>query len=280
MKLDRPNGIPYNKGKGGLAAMPPQGREPLMWTGMTSITFRNLSPATIAALAAQAGLDGIEWGGDIHVPAGDADAARTVRTLTADQGLRVLSYGSYNHGESVASITPVLESALTLGAPIVRVWAGERGSAQMDAAARGQLAETLHGQAELAAQAGLVLAMEYHPNTMTDTIQSATWLLDQVNLPNFRCYWQQNPLLAQVEHLREIAALGDRLAQVHVFACMADDTILPLEAHAPRWREYFAAIRRAGGERALILEHVREHDTAQFLRDAALLHELLASARA
>ncbi|NDC87712.1 MAG: sugar phosphate isomerase/epimerase, partial [Bacteroidetes bacterium] len=37
-------------------------------TALLSITFRSLQAERIIALAAQAGLDGIEWGGDVHVP--------------------------------------------------------------------------------------------------------------------------------------------------------------------------------------------------------------------
>lgn len=38
-------------------------------TGMTSVTFRKKSAENVIALVKEAGLDGIEWGGDIHVPA-------------------------------------------------------------------------------------------------------------------------------------------------------------------------------------------------------------------
>ena len=40
-------------------------------TGMTSVTFRKKSAEDVIAIVKEAGLDGIEWGGDIHVPAGD-----------------------------------------------------------------------------------------------------------------------------------------------------------------------------------------------------------------
>ena len=39
--------------------------------GLCSITFRSLDVATIIDLAVSAGLDGIEWGADVHVPVGD-----------------------------------------------------------------------------------------------------------------------------------------------------------------------------------------------------------------
>ena len=64
-------------------------------TGLVSVTFRKLSPEEIIKLVSQSGLDGIEWGGDIHVPHGDVKKARDIAQITKDEGLIVASYGSY-----------------------------------------------------------------------------------------------------------------------------------------------------------------------------------------
>ena len=64
-------------------------------TGLTSVTFRHLSPSEIIRLAQKANMDGIEWGGDIHVPAGDKPTAKIVKEQTMHAGLQVFSYGSY-----------------------------------------------------------------------------------------------------------------------------------------------------------------------------------------
>ncbi|MEL7086971.1 MAG: hypothetical protein AAGL98_00775 [Planctomycetota bacterium] len=63
--------------------------------GLVSVTFRKLTPTQICELAADAGLQGIEWGGDVHVPAGDVGAAKAVAALTRARGLAVAAYGSY-----------------------------------------------------------------------------------------------------------------------------------------------------------------------------------------
>ena len=57
--------------------------------GLVSISFREERPETILREAADAGLSGIEWGGDVHVPPGDLDTARSVARLTAGAGLQV-----------------------------------------------------------------------------------------------------------------------------------------------------------------------------------------------
>ena len=58
-------------------------------SGLVSVTFRKLSPAEIVDLVRQAGLNCIEWGGDIHVPHGDCVRAREVRQRTLAAGLTV-----------------------------------------------------------------------------------------------------------------------------------------------------------------------------------------------
>ena len=95
-----------------------------MKTGMTSVTFRNKSAEEIVRLTQKAGLTGIEWGGDVHVPAGDRAAARKAALLTREAGLEVLSYGSYFRAQEGEDFSPVLESAIELGAPVIRMWAG------------------------------------------------------------------------------------------------------------------------------------------------------------
>src|SRR5215212_11999351 len=105
----------------------------MLTSGLVSVTFRPLAPREIVQLAAAAGLRGIEWGGDIHVPHGDLQAARAVRQITADAGLQVLAYGSYFRFQPAAAFEPVLETALALGAPLIRIWAGSQPSAATDA---------------------------------------------------------------------------------------------------------------------------------------------------
>ena len=99
-------------------------------TGLTSITFRQLDAADIIDLVRQSGLDGIEWGGDVHVKPGETELAKRIGEQTRQAGLRVLSYGSYLHVDGpetvAADFEPVLQSALALGAPVIRVWPGGR----------------------------------------------------------------------------------------------------------------------------------------------------------
>ena len=56
-------------------------------TGLLSVTFRNLPFERIIEMTAQAGLDGIEWGGDVHVPPGELKLAERIGQAAREAGL-------------------------------------------------------------------------------------------------------------------------------------------------------------------------------------------------
>ncbi len=248
--------------------------------GLVSITFRQLTPAEIVALVSQAGLRGIEWGGDIHVPHGNMARAREVRTLTQEAGLTVAAYGSYYRaGASEDAGLPfasVLDSALELGAPLIRVWAGPAGSAAASPRLRAQVVADLRRIAALAAAARVGVSLEFHNGTLTDTAPSTVQLLAEVDQPNLSTYWQ--PTLEQdaAAGLRDLRSLLPRLTQVHVFHWRTGTTDrLPLADGAARWRSFLDLAVTAPGDRYAMLEFVEDDAPANFLRDAATLKSWL-----
>lgn len=237
-------------------------------TGMTSVTFRGLSPKQIISLCAACGIAGIEWGGDVHVPTTQEAGAAAVAGETHAAGLAVLSYGSYYKLNTGAVFAPVLRAAQALGAPRVRIWAGERGSQEADRAYRDAAAAELRAICAQAAQAGIAVVLEYHRNTLTDIADSARDLLDAADCANLRTYWQPNPDLTLPQQLREIRLLGQRIDAVHVFQWLEGNARQDLAAGEEVWRAY---IEQLGTERDYILEFVRDDSPEQFSRDAATL---------
>lgn len=244
--------------------------------GLVSITFRKLSPQQVVDLVVQAGLDAIEWGGDVHAPHGDGAAAREIAQMTADAGLVMPTYGSYyrvGHPDDVA-FADVLASAVALGTPTIRVWAGTKGSAKADAAYWQAVVDDSQRIVDMAAGEGIAIAYEFHGNTLTDSADSARRLLETVNRPSLRSLWQP-PKGSTVEENREsIDTLAPWLSHIHIFAWRIEEgqTIrLPLSEYAVQWKGYLARINALGGERYALLEFVRNDDPAQFLADAATL---------
>lgn len=248
----------------------------MLHSGLCSITFRDLAPAEIVSLAKQAGIEGIEWGGDIHVPHGDLAKAREVRQMTADAGIAMPSYGSYYRvgaGEP-APFEAVLATAVELGAPVVRVWAGEKGSAEADAPYRAMVEKDSFAIAELARQAGVAVAYEYHGKTLTDTLDSTLSLLQAVAPAGMKTYWQPRGAGGRAGNLHELSAVLPHLSHVHCYWWVGH-TRLPLAGGAADWKEYLVTAARADGDRTVYIEFVRDDAPANFLTDAATLKDWL-----
>ncbi len=247
--------------------------------GLVSITFRKLSPETIIELAAGAGLEGIEWGGDVHVPHGDSARARRVRALTEAAGLQVSSYGSYYRVGVTREFTSgqVVRTALALGAPLVRVWAGDRGSDRADEAHWSAVVRDARRLCAEAAHAGVGVAFEFHGNTLTDSTTAALELIRRIDHPNAGLYWQP-PLEMTEDALREsLAAVLPVLANLHVFHWTESGGRRPLIEGRTRWRSLVDLVARAPKqcERWALLEFVRDDSPAALSEDARTLRELI-----
>jgi len=258
----------------------------MLYPGLVSVTFRKLTPGQIVDLVREAGLTGIEWGGDIHAPHGDLETAAEVRRRTEDAGLRVCAYGSYYRSvdSEVDGLTfePVLASALALGAPVVRVWPGRRGSADADAAYRESVAANLRQTGETAGRSGVLIALEFHGNSLTDTVDSALTLMGEVDHPNVKLYWQAPHGQLTEERLEGLQRVRPHLSYLHAFYWDSVDGNLvrgPLSAGVGPWRAYLDAVADLEGDRFVLLEFVRDDSPEQFLADARTLKGLIDDAQ-
>ena len=260
----------------------------MLHSGLVSISFRSLSPEEIVALATQARLEGIEWGGDVHVPHGDVTRAAAVRRLSRAAGLRVSAYGSYYRaGEPAGAENPdfaaVLASARELGAPVIRIWAGRKGSAAVDAAEREAVVADLERIGRMARAEGIVVACEFHANTLTDTNESALALYDAVTCDTVRAYWQP-PVDRSPEYCLEgLRALLPRLCNLHVFYWTTANgrrERRPLAEGEEYWAPFFEAVAATGRDHWAMLEFVRDDAPEQLLDDAAVLNRWLAAFQA
>ena len=248
-------------------------------SGLVSITFRQLTPEEIVALVAQAGLDGIEWGGDIHVPHGDTKRAAEVRKMTADAGLTVAAYGSYykvGHEADPVSFEAVVASAVELGAPTIRVWAGTKGSADADDEYRSLVVQDSQRIADLAGKEGITVSYEFHPNTLTDTNESAVKLIEEVSNDNLRTYWQPASKW-EIEHCLEgLQAISPWLTNVHAYYWDKETgDHMTLAEGKDAWGHYLPTVAALDGEHYVMLEFVKDNSPEVFLADAATLKSWL-----
>lgn len=247
--------------------------------GLVSVTFRQLSTREIVRLAARAGLKSIEWGGDVHVPPGNYALAREIRKETEDEGLKVGSYGSYYRVGGVDSHqwSTVLNTAETLGAPNIRIWAGNKGSAQTDKHLREVIIGDICSACRSAEASRIKVSVEYHGGTLTDTLESTRKLIDEVNHPNLYTYWQ--PAVMPLPGERESALLKvlSHVSHVHVFQWKQGTAQrLPLADGAADWTRYLKHLAGTGKEHGIFMEFVKDDSPEQFLADAAVLKEWIA----
>lgn len=255
----------------------------MIHAGLCSITFRSLSPRQIVKAAAEAGLAGIEWGGDVHCPHGDVAAATRAGLMTREAGLAVASYGSYYRagpgvpGKDSPEFSAVMDSAMTLKAPLIRVWAGSFGSdaGEADEAYWAAVADDTRRIAEIAGAAGLQIAFEYHTGSLTDSLASTLRLLALVDYDNVSTYWQPPFGSKRQPNLTAIEALGENLSNLHVFHWLrtATDRIdrRPLAEGEGHWLNYLAEADDIPGGRWALLEFVADGGLDAFCADAATL---------
>jgi len=250
--------------------------------GICSITFRKKAPEEVIALSVEAGLAGIEWGSDVHVLPGDLDHAKRIGELTREAGLEVAGYGSYwfarDEQPEPEPFAPLIETALALGAPVIRIWAGSLGLEKSPEYFE-TVVERTRAFAEAAAQADLKLAYEYHPNTFTETLEGAQKILAAVDHPNLYTYWQPPHGSGLERRLAEIAALKDRLLNLHVFHWSYVGTPpfprLPLSEGSNVWKLCLAAAEDPSIDRFALMKFVLNDDPELFLQDAAILKSWL-----
>ncbi len=250
----------------------------MIHSGLVSITFRKLSPQDVINLVVQAGLEGIEWGGDIHVPHGNLSQAKNVRKMTEETGLKVAAYGSYyrvSHEDS-GPFEAVLESAVELGAPIIRVWAGKQGTDKADDAYFAEVVEDSRRIADLAAKTGIRIVYEFHAKTLTDTNDAAKRLLETVAHDNIASYWQP-PRYSELEYnLTGLDAVFPWLSHIHVFNwhVKTGERLLLAEAE-DLWMQYLRKVASSGCDHFALIEFVKDDAPEIFLQDAAALKHWL-----
>jgi 3-dehydroshikimate dehydratase len=249
--------------------------------GLVSVSFRNLDPQEIIELCVDCGLQGIEWGGDVHVPPGDLARASQVSEMTREAGLSVAAYGSYYFlgGDTKGSqFADVLETAINLQAPVIRIWAGQKASSECTEQDWVEAVEDSRRVADMAAGEDIKIAYEYHQGTLTDTNESAMKLLDSVNHPNVFTFWQPpngKETAYCLDGLQTVIDAG-KLSSLHVFHWWPGYKERHLlQAGAERWLSYLQLAIEAPGDRLACLEFSKDDDPENTRRDAATLMQLI-----
>ena len=251
--------------------------------GLCSVTFRELEPDAIIDLAAEAGIVGIEWGADVHVPVDELERAAAVAERSAASGVACASYGTYLgarepivDGEAVAA---ACRTAAALGTTNLRVWAQLGVDPSVGPDERAVVTDGIRLAGDVAAEHDMTIGIEFHARTLTETADSALQLLADVDRPNVFSYWQpdfwtdnKHDVPGQVAEMR---AMRPHLSHLHTFWWLAGGERQPLADGAAMWPTVFAeADATTNGwmePRYAFMEFVADDDPEQFRRDAATL---------
>ena len=248
--------------------------------GAVSATFKKmpLTTAEIISLLKDCGLKAVEWSENVHVFPGDIEGTEKLRRATEDAGLRITAYGSYfrlgENADPAGAFMPSLRSAKALGAPVIRIWAGAKGSAEVSEEERCAWTREAALIGGLSREYGIKAAFEWHKNTLTDTNESAARLIREANHPNLYCLWQPTVALSPRERTAGIRQMGERLLHFHVYS-WPDGKRGPL--NAAEWQYYLDAAEGLQPERCALMEFVRDDTVEQFRQDAKTLINLLES---
>lgn len=220
--------------------------------GLVSVSFRGLTPQQIASLCSECGLKIIEWGSDIHAPYEDEERLDEIVILQKEAGLTTSSYGTYFR----LGVTPTedlrgyIKAAKRLSADILRIWCGDKNYEDMNPDERARIIFEAKKAAKIAEDAGVTLCMECHNKTYTNCLCGALELMETVDSPNFRMYWQPNQYRSLDENLEYAEKIAKYVKVIHVFNWEGKNKY-PLADAVDVWKKYLSYF---DGSQKLLLE--------------------------
>ena len=238
--------------------------------GLCSVTFRKKSAAQVIEIAKKAGIEYIEWGGDVHVT--NIEEARLVKSVCDNEGIKISSYGSYfnciDYDEK--KWIQVCEIAKKMNAASVRVWLGRKNSEVTSDDEYQRLAENTGKMCDIAKKYGLIVCPECHDNTFNNNTDAFLKIAAEMKKDNFKTYFQSRYFRMEYD-LDRIDRTFDYIKDVHV----SYRDLKREQRFRKKDRNYLDTLlkklesKNFGG--IVMVEFVSRDSEAVFMRDAAKL---------
>ncbi|MEA2062316.1 MAG: sugar phosphate isomerase/epimerase family protein [Gemmatimonadota bacterium] len=246
-------------------------------TGLCSVTFRKLSVAEIVELCKKLGIEGIEWGGDVHVPPGSPpEQVAEVVELCREAGIEIPSYGSYfdasEHTEK--DFAPVLETAVRLGAGTIRIWPGWVEPKDLTDEQFSRIASTARDAAEMASKENVRVAFEYHLDTPTEGARRVLKILEAAGHPNLYSYYQFLEPYDIETNVRNLELIAPRMTYVHCHYYEQEKPLALAEGTA-MWSAICGGLKKINYDGFIFMEFVKGGTARQLAEDVAVLRDLL-----
>lgn len=220
--------------------------------GLVSVSFRNNSPREIVEAVKKSNLEVIEWGSDIHAPCNDINKLNEIVALQNEYGIKCSSYGTYFR----LGVTPIdeleayINAAKILGTDTLRMWCSNENGADMVKYKRDVLIAHCRMAAKLAEKHNVTLCLECHQKTFTERYEDAVWLMNEIDSPNFRMYWQPFQWQTVSENIAGARKLAPYTEHLHVFNWRFSEKLQLIDG-IDDWRAY---LKELTAPRTLLLE--------------------------
>ncbi len=245
--------------------------------GLVSISFRQNTVDEIIAEMKKCGLSCVEWGSDVHAPQEDEEKLKEVKKKCDENNISCVSYGTYFRigKNSTDEIMQYIKAAKILGTKTLRIWCGTKSYCEYTAEEKTEFLAKCKVLADIAEKEDVLLCMECHNRTFTEDLEGALLLMDTINSPNFRMYWQPNQYKKEEQNIEYAKKIKDYVEVVHVFNWEAEkiDVVnrLPLVEAKERWQGYFDIL----GKKPALLEFMPDNSIESLANEAAALKEIL-----
>ena len=241
--------------------------------GLVSVSFRQHSPQEILDAVKAAGLSCIEWGSDVHAPCRDLARLREIAEMQKEYEVFCSSYGTYFRlGETpIGELSDYIAAAKALGTDILRLWGTRKSGKDMTEEERKDLLELCRTVAKIAEDSGVTFCLECHKNTFTENPDDSVWLMQSVNSPHFRMYWQPFQWQNVDENIINAKKIAPYAEHIHVFNWKGDRK-LPLADSVGEWQEY---IKVFSTPRTLLLEFMPNGTLEELAAENAALRAII-----
>ena len=105
---------------------------------------------------------------------------------------------------------------------------------------RNELLSVCRQAAAIAQAHDVLLCMECHKKTFTENPGDSIWLMESVNSPHFRMYWQPFQWQDAEQNVKNAQAIAPWVEHIHVFQWNENEKF-PLRSGVEDWKAYLKA---------------------------------------